>query len=184
MAASLARAPCSNCRPSQLALARVRTRLGRSRNDGDAAMRLGSPKLVRRLTIVALLVGCALAAQTASAYTLKTLYSFCDNSDCKEDRAPNAGLLRDAQGNLYGTTFQGGSGDGVVFKLVPNADKSKWSLKVIHAFCAACGDGQFPESGLTYAGHSSGALYDGVSPLYGAAATGGAGSGGILFELT
>jgi uncharacterized repeat protein (TIGR03803 family) len=193
--------------------------------------------IVRNLTIVAVLAGCALAAPNASAYTLKTLYSFCDSSDCKEDRAPNAGLLRDAQGdlygttswpigavfelythngkwkvqvlhrfcqkanctdgmqpvapvitdqagNLYGTTFQGGSGDGVVFKLSPNADKSKWSLKVIHAFCASCSDGQFPESGLTYAGHSSGALYDGVSPLYGATAGGGAGGGGILFELT
>jgi len=30
---------------------------------------------------------------------------------------PQAGLLRDAGGNLFGTTFDGGIGEGVAFKL-------------------------------------------------------------------
>jgi uncharacterized repeat protein (TIGR03803 family) len=54
---------------------------------------------------------------------------------------------------------------------------------VLHAFCSACGDGQYLEAGMTYSGQSSGALYDGVSPLYGTTIAGGAGSGGIVFQL-
>jgi uncharacterized repeat protein (TIGR03803 family) len=51
---------------------------------------------------------------TAGTDTLSTLYTFNggDGSD------PYAALIADASGNLYGTTFQGGSGnDGTVFEL-------------------------------------------------------------------
>ena len=45
------------------------------------------------------------------------LYSFAGGSD---GLGPMAGLVRDAAGNLYGTTIYGGAnGFGVVFKLVP-----------------------------------------------------------------
>ena len=49
--------------------------------------------------------------------TESLLYSFTGGVD---GAFPFAGLLRDAKGNLYGTTFGGGAlGNGTVFKLVP-----------------------------------------------------------------
>ncbi len=46
------------------------------------------------------------------------LYSFCAQSGCADGSNPNAGVVRDASGNLYGTTTWGGaSGNGTVYKL-------------------------------------------------------------------
>src|SRR5271166_876296 len=69
------------------------------------------------------------------------LYSFTGGQDGDQ---PYASLIRDARGNLYGTTFWGGSstecnggtGCGVVFKL----DKSGRET-VLHAFTGTGGDG-------------------------------------------
>jgi uncharacterized repeat protein (TIGR03803 family) len=45
------------------------------------------------------------------------LYSFAGGAD---GAYPSAGLVRDAVGNLYGTTSAGGASDhGTVFKLAP-----------------------------------------------------------------
>jgi uncharacterized repeat protein (TIGR03803 family) len=45
------------------------------------------------------------------------LYSFTGGAD---GLGPQAGLVFDKKGNLYGTTDQGGAfGNGTVFKLVP-----------------------------------------------------------------
>ncbi|HVN07195.1 MAG TPA: choice-of-anchor tandem repeat GloVer-containing protein [Bryobacteraceae bacterium] len=50
--------------------------------------------------------------------TLTTLYSFCAQPGCADGQAPYAGLFEGTDGNLYGTTFQGGAGGrGTVFKL-------------------------------------------------------------------
>jgi uncharacterized repeat protein (TIGR03803 family) len=47
----------------------------------------------------------------------KILYSFCSEKDCADGADPN-GLIMDAKGNLYGTTYNGGShGYGAVFKI-------------------------------------------------------------------
>jgi uncharacterized repeat protein (TIGR03803 family) len=49
--------------------------------------------------------------------TLSILYNFTGNSD---GAFPYAGLVRDAAGNLYGTTSTGGMWSfGTVFKLTP-----------------------------------------------------------------
>lgn len=49
--------------------------------------------------------------------TKTVLYSFAGGSDGAN---PTWGLVRDPQGNLFGTTYGGGaSGYGTVFKLVP-----------------------------------------------------------------
>jgi uncharacterized repeat protein (TIGR03803 family) len=52
-----------------------------------------------------------------STGTLTVLHAFSGGADGSQ---PTAGLIRDVNGNLYGTTFQGGAfGWGTVFKLVP-----------------------------------------------------------------
>jgi uncharacterized repeat protein (TIGR03803 family) len=50
------------------------------------------------------------------AWTETVLHSF----NGKDGAEPRAGLIRDAAGNLYGTTYAGGAhGSGTVFKLTP-----------------------------------------------------------------
>ena len=79
----------------------------------------------------------------------KVLHSFAAGADGAE---PEAGVIRDRAGNLYGTTFEGGAaGGGTVFKLAPDGTES-----VLHAF-AGSGDGLNPVGGL--AADTSGNLY-------------------------
>jgi uncharacterized repeat protein (TIGR03803 family) len=50
--------------------------------------------------------------------TLTTLYSFCAQAGCADGQYPYAGLFLATDGNLYGTTYQGGAaGKGTVFSL-------------------------------------------------------------------
>ena len=50
--------------------------------------------------------------------TLTTLYSFCALARCADGQYPYAGLFQASDGNLYGTTYQGGNaGRGTLFKL-------------------------------------------------------------------
>ena len=51
--------------------------------------------------------------------TETVLYSFCRLPSCSDGAIPEAGLIADLAGNLYGTTVGGGaSGNGEVFKLL------------------------------------------------------------------
>lgn len=121
------------------------------------------------------------------------LHSFCAKAACVDGAQPTAPVIVDVAGNLYGTTSTGGEANvGLVYELVPNDDRSKWKLKIIHDFCnpnaADCADGSSPpeDANLTYAGAASGALYDGTSPLYGTAGSSGAANNhaGIVYQLT
>jgi uncharacterized repeat protein (TIGR03803 family) len=52
------------------------------------------------------------------AGTLTTLYSFCGQAGCADGQYPYAGLFQGTDGDLYGTTYQGGTaGSGTVFRL-------------------------------------------------------------------
>jgi uncharacterized repeat protein (TIGR03803 family) len=98
------------------------------------------------------------------------LYRFQGGADGRE---PLAGLVRDAAGNLYGTTARGGStscpnGCGVVFKVDPSGHES-----VLHAFTNAP-DGKAPEAGL---------LLDATGNLYGTTSAGGPTFMGTVFKL-
>jgi uncharacterized repeat protein (TIGR03803 family) len=94
------------------------------------------------------------------------VYSFCTGGNCPDGAEPYAGVVRDARGNLYGTTQLGGdltcsqynSGCGVVFKVDPSGHES-----VLHAFTDGT-DGGYPMAGLNG---------DGKGNLYGTAAGGG-----------
>jgi uncharacterized repeat protein (TIGR03803 family) len=99
------------------------------------------------------------------------LYSF--NSVGTDGFWPNARLTIDSKGNLYGTTFFGGTfGLGIVFELMPNAGGT-WTFKTLHSF-GQSGDGSYPHGGLTV---------DAKGNLYGTAAGGGSDKDGIAYEL-
>lgn len=103
---------------------------------------------------------------TASGWSESVLYNFAGG---KDGAWPEAGLLFDGAGNLYGTTFIGGVyGEGTVFELIPVAD-GQWTESVIHTFNVA--DGAGPMGGL---------VLDGKGNLYGVA---GGSPGGIAYEL-
>jgi len=115
-----------------------------------------------------------------------TLYDFCAQS-CADGNLPQTALIADVNGNLYGSTPNGGSeGGGSVFMLSPNAKHARWKIETLHGFCSGtpCVDGTRPGSRLTYRGADTGLPYDGVSPLYGTTGLGGWNDAGIVFELT
>ena len=77
--------------------------------------------------------------------TVTTLYNFCSQSDCTDGSQPTASLLQAANGDFYGTTDWGGSGnDGTVFRLTPSG-----TLTTLHSF--ALTDGAQPYAGLIQA---------------------------------
>jgi uncharacterized repeat protein (TIGR03803 family) len=117
----------------------------------------------------------------------QVLYRFCPTRSCKTGELPSSPLIQDASGDLFGATQAGGAhGDGTVFELVPNADKSVWTLVTLHNFCtqSGCVDGREPFGSLTYQGAESGTPYDGTSPLYGTTQRGGVADVGVAFKLT
>jgi uncharacterized repeat protein (TIGR03803 family) len=83
-------------------------------------------------------------------------------------------LLLDSHGNVYGTTFTGGSnGQGTVFELSPGS-KVTWSETVLHSFPSFEYDG---------AGLTSTLVWDAVGNLYGTTEGGGTHHSGTAFEL-
>jgi uncharacterized repeat protein (TIGR03803 family) len=94
---------------------------------------------------------CLVMAPLAAAQTFKVLLSFG-----KLDGAvPQAGLIQGTDGNLYGTTTDGGTSDncvyrcGTIFRVTPTG-----SLTSLYSFCeqSSCPDGSNPSAGLVQAG--------------------------------
>jgi uncharacterized repeat protein (TIGR03803 family) len=120
--------------------------------------------------------------KTKTAWVHKVLYRFCaqGGGNCTDGAFPDAGLIRDPSGHLYGTTSEGGanSGEGTVFELTPPAaGKTAWKEKVLYSFCEQpnCAGGAFPDAGL---------IQDASGNLYGTTEDGGAHGEGTVFELT
>src|SRR5579863_4196113 len=84
---------------------------------------------------VVLFVALGPSTQLARAQSLTVLHSFTGSPD---GSYPIASLLRDAKGNLYGTTFEGGTDNfGTVFKV------SKAGNEIV-SFSFNSSDGGFP----------------------------------------
>lgn len=113
--------------------------------------------------------------ESATAATLKTLYSFCSEPHCADGKTPAAGVIMDSAGNLYGTTVNGGAGNGTVFRLAPDG-----KLTVLHAFRSHVStDGSSPDAPLIMAPDGR---------LFGATRQGGdtpfLANAGTIFELS
>ena len=101
----------------------------------------------------------------------KTLHFFGNGND---GMGPTSSLIFDANGNLYGTTLEGGTnGAGVVFEMMPNGSGG-WTEIVLHNFGTG-DDGAFPQAGV---------ILDGAGNLYGTTGAGGIQSDGTVFEVT
>jgi len=109
--------------------------------------------------------------RNGNQWTHSVIYNFSGPLDGAE---PDGGLLFDSAGNLYGTTFEGGTPDcycGVVYELSPSA--GGWTFRVLHTFDATTG--RWPAAGL---------VMDPAGNLYGTTSSGGLSNGGTVFELS
>jgi uncharacterized repeat protein (TIGR03803 family) len=88
-------------------------------------------------------------AKTGEAWTYATLYAFQGGDD---GITPTGYLVFDSEGDLYGTTEVGGQAQGgTVYQLKPpSPNDGAWTETVLHAFTGSNGDGDLPESGLTW----------------------------------
>ena len=103
-------------------------------------------------------------AEQARSQALTTIHTFTGN----DGSMPTASVIRDAEGNIYGTTLQGGSmGWGTVFKI-----DSAGHETVLHNF--AFSDGAFPWAGL---------IRDAAGNLYGTTVDGGPFNFGTVFKV-
>ena len=107
--------------------------------------------------------------------TETVIYNFSGEMD---GAGPSAGMIFDAQSNLYGTTLEGGGGSlcskgvfpgcGTVFKLDPNGTET-----VLYRFTGGA-DGAGPLS----------LVLDNKGNLYGTTVEGGASNRGTVYEIT
>src|SRR5208283_4207146 len=102
------------------------------------------------LSLVTVLMSTVITTQSAqAAATFDRLYSFCSQPSCTDGDTPRGGLIQATDGNLYGTTNDGGSnGFGTVFKITPSG-----TLTTLYNFCSEpdCPDGTYPETGVIQA---------------------------------
>ena len=120
--------------------------------------------------------------QSARAQTpaVGTLWAFCAQPQfsCPDGSIPQAGLIQATDGNLYGTTADGGSaastpyGSGTVYRITPAG-----ALTTLYDFCSltGCTDGANPAGGLIQATDGN---------FYGATSSGGLKNAGTIFKVT
>ena len=122
-----------------------------------------------------------LASRPAQGQTFSTLYRFTGSGG--DGGSPEAGLIMDGAGNLFGTTaYRGASGGGTIFELKCTSYNStarscqayNATDTVLYSFTAYNGDAGMPEAGL---------ILDGAGNLFGTTTYGGAINNGTIFEL-
>lgn len=107
--------------------------------------------------------------QAGQAQTFTVLFTFTNTNQGEQ---PDAGLIRDSSGNLYGTTQYGGTqgGYGTIFRLDPQGNET-----VLYSF-AGTPDGEDPYAPL---------VADGAGNIYGTTIYGGTEGGyGTAFQFS
>jgi uncharacterized repeat protein (TIGR03803 family) len=134
----------------------------------------GAMASARRALIPAILSALLFSAvRPAHAQTETVLHSFSDNG--RDGHTPVGGLIFDSVGNLYGTSWYGGTyNDGSVFELT-HRTHGGWGEKILHSFNGNSADGFGPFANL---------VIDAAGNLYGTTCFGGTEGGGTVFELT
>lgn len=116
--------------------------------------------------------GCGVIFKVSASGVETVLHNF--TGEPTDGWNPIAGVVRDSTGNLYGTTYRGGTyGLGTVYKLDASAKES-----LLYSFDGES-DGSYPNAGV---------ILDAAGNLYGAASAGGtrdcSGEGcGVVFKL-
>jgi uncharacterized repeat protein (TIGR03803 family) len=125
----------------------------------------GMQTLVTSLSLaLAVLVSVGVQTQFAQAQTFTVLSSFTGSSGAY----PYGGLMQDSAGNLYGTTYSGGSSSaGAIFSVLYGAEP------VLHSFNGPAGS--IPKGGL---------IRDSNGILYGTTEEGGSSGFGTVFALS
>jgi len=119
------------------------------------------------LTLIAVLVLAVVTTQPAQAQTFTVLYNFAGPTS--DGAYPYAILLRDKAGNLYGTTYYGGSGyAGTVYKIDTTGTET-----TVYNFTGGS-DGGYPFASL---------IGDSAGNLYGTTADGGTSGQGTVFKI-
>jgi uncharacterized repeat protein (TIGR03803 family) len=119
-----------------------------------------------------------LSPGSGGVWTETILHRFQDNG--KDGNNPISGVIIDAPGNLYGTTFSGGTGTcnsgvtgcGTVFELSPSS--GGWTENVLYSFQGGS-DGDVAYGNV---------IFDSSGNLYGTTQRGGNLDCGAVFELT
>jgi hypothetical protein len=124
-------------------------------------------------------------AGAEQAWDISWLYRFCSRTGCSDGSSPQASVVFDSEGNLYGTAEYGGiiggacgsAGCGVVYKLAHSL-APRWKESVLYAFRGTDGMNSIAPVLLDHAGD-----------LYGTTMLGGDNSNcydgcGVVFGLT
>jgi uncharacterized repeat protein (TIGR03803 family) len=109
---------------------------------------------------------------SSQGWTETVLHNFIGGTG--DGAYPYGALVTDKNGNLYGTTYQGGTINvGTVFQLTRSGNK--WTEKILHSFAGYPKDGSYPVAGLSI---------DSAGNLYGTTYQGGKSNVGTVFKLT
>jgi uncharacterized repeat protein (TIGR03803 family) len=116
-------------------------------------------------------LACTVWAATVSSSPAQT-FSVLATFNAADGNSPMGSLVQGLDGNLYGTSNQGGASPcsfcGTVFRITPDG-----TLTTLHSFAGA--DGAFPGGGLVQAPGGN---------FYGTTESGGSNGAGTVFEIT
>ena len=126
-----------------------------------------------RLAVIMLAVATLRPGQSHAA-NLITLVNFCSLPKCADGAGPQAGLVADSSGNLFGTTNGGGAnGIGTVFEVAKSATGYTSTAKTLVSF-SGVPDGDFPTASV---------IIDHSGNLLGTTTGGGIVNAGTVFEV-
>ncbi len=122
--------------------------------------------------VIGLILFSATSAVLSPCQTLTTLYNFGSQVGFTDGVDPGSILIQGTDGNLYGTTINGGDpGGGTIFRMTLAGVRSQ-----VASFCPAnCPQGTLPYAGL---------LQGSDGNLYGGNASGGGNNYGALYQAT